>query len=309
MLRPVPGGNDPTHGVGADHDAYQSVLVNLPFVAVVSKRRRLARRLLPFRVRRQIVCLRRLPRWLVERGTFAAHHANPDETSRYTWRLAAHSSPLNRSPGSIPTDFQQGKETNVALAAAALDGLVIQPNQTFSHHHAIGRTTRRRGYRRGVELHNEESTGSWGGGLCQVTNSFYWVAVQAGMRIVERHRHGLDLFPDHERTVPFGCGATVVYNYADFRFENPLPQPVLMRARIEDGHFGSELWTTEDPGVRFEIEELDHRFFKDEMGWMRENRLLRRVTTSSGELLSELEIAHNVGRVMYEPPPAEAEAT
>jgi len=284
-------------------------VVNLPFVAIVSKGRRLARRLLPFRVRRQIVCLRRLPRWLVERGTVAAEHANPDEISRYTWRLAAHSSPLNRSPGSIPTDLQQGKETNVALAAATLDGLVIKPNQTFSHHHAVGRTTRRRGYRRGMELHNEESTGSRGGGLCQVSNSFYWVAVQAGMRIVERHRHGLDLFPDHERTVPFGCGATVVYNYADFRFENPLPQPVLMRARIEDGSFISELWTTEDPGVRFEIEEVDHRFFKDDMGWVRENRLLRRVATSSGELLNELEIAHNVGRVMYEPPTTEGEAT
>ena len=66
-----------------------------------------------------------------------------------------------------------------------------------------------------------------------MSNSFYWVAVRAGMRIVERHRHGLDLFPDQERTVPFGCGATVVSNYADFRFENPFAESVLMRARVD----------------------------------------------------------------------------
>ena len=138
-------------------------------------------------------------------------------------------------------------------------------------------------------------------GLCQVSNSFYWVAVRSGMRIVERHRHGLDLFPDHERTVPFGCGATVVYNYADFRFENPLPHPVMLRARIEAGAFVSELWTTADPGIRVEVEETDHRFYQDAEGWMRENRIRRRIRTTAGVLISDTELAHNKGRVMYEP--------
>jgi len=272
---------------------------------MVKRGRRLARRLVPFGVRRQIVGLRRLPRWLVERNGIASRHADTDEVVSHRWLLASHSSPLNRVPGSIPAELQQGKEANVTRAATLLDGLVIEPNQLFSHHHAIGRTTRRRGFRRGMELQNEESTGSWGGGLCQVSNSFYWVAVQAGMRIVERHRHGLDLFPDHERTVPFGCGATVVYNYADFRFENPLPQPVLMRARVEDGAFVSELWTTTDPGFRFEIEEVGHRFFETDEGWMRENRLWRKVRSLSGVLLSDTEVAHNIGRVTYEPSTSE----
>lgn len=208
-------------------------------------------------------------------------------------------------PGSIPADLQLGKEANIAVASSALDGLVVVPNETFSYHHVVGRTTKRRGFRKGMELQNGDTAGSWGGGLCQVSNSFYWVAVRAGMRIVERHRHGLDLFPDHERTVPFGCGATVVYNYADFRFENPLPQPVMLRARVQGGAFVSELWTTGDPGFRFEVEEVDHRFYRDDEGWMRENRLRRRVRRPSGELVSDVEIAHNTGRVRYEPPTSE----
>ncbi len=271
-------------------------------MAIATRLRSLARRLIPFRVRRQLVILRRLPQWVVERGTIASHRADPSDQSEFRWLLAAHSSPLERTPGSIPGDLQEGKEVNVRLAASKLDGLVIAPNQTFSHHHAVGRTTRRRGFRKGMELQNGDSTGSWGGGLCQVSNSFYWVAVQAGMRIVERHRHGLDLFPDHERTVPFGCGATVVYNYADFRFENPYPQPVMLRARIEDGSFISEIWTEQNPGVTVEVEEVDHRFFEEGGDWYRENRLRRRVLDRDGELLSDVEIAHNKGRVMYEPP-------
>ncbi len=270
-------------------------------MAITTRGRQVARRLIPFRLRRELVVLRRFPRWLIEKHTLGTRTANETEIGDFTWLLADHSSPLNRTPGTIPEDLQRGKEVNVRLAAALIDGVVIEPNGVFSHHHTIGRTTRRRGFRRGMELQNGDSTGSWGGGLCQVSNSFYWAAVRAGMRVVERHRHGLDLFPDSERTVPFGCGATVVYNYADFRFENPLPQPVLMRARVEGGSFISELWTTQDPGFRFEVEEVDHRFFATDDGWMRENRLRRRIRDTSGGLISDIEIAHNIGRVMYEP--------
>ncbi len=271
-------------------------------MAIVTGMRTLARQLLPFRVRRELVILRRLPQWVAERGTMALRRIAPTEQLEFAWLLAAHSSPLERTLGTIPADLQEGKETNVRLAASKLDGLVIGPNQTFSHHHAIGRTTRRRGFRKGMELQNGDSTASWGGGLCQVSNSFYWVAVQAGMRIVERHRHGLDLFPDQERTVPFGCGATVVYNYADFRFENPYPQPVMLRARVADDSFISEIWARNDPGVTIDVEEVDHRFFRDGPDWYRENRLRRRVRGRAGELISDVEVAHNKGRVMYKPP-------
>src|SRR5260370_34676795 len=98
------------------------------------------------------------------------------------------------------------------------------------------------------------------------------------MKVVERHRHGLDLFPDHQRTVPFGCGATVFYNYADLRFENPLPQPVLLRCRIERRCLVGQLLTVDDPGWTVEVYEVGHRFFQEGDMRMRENRIRRRFT-------------------------------
>ncbi|MCP3975716.1 MAG: VanW family protein, partial [bacterium] len=261
----------------------------------------LRRRLIPFRVRLELLRLARLPKWLAERRTVALSKASDKEAAQYPFLLASHSSPLERVAGALDAEVQLGKETNVGLAAGLLDRLIVEPNQVFSHHHAVGRTTKRRGFRKGLELRNGESEASVGGGLCQVSNSFYWVAVKAGMRITERHRHGLDLFPDHERTVPFGCGATVVYNYADFCFENPLPVRVMMAARVDDGDFVSEIWAECDPGHRIEVEEVDHRFFRDGDQWWRENRLRRRITTTDGVLLVDQEVAHNRGRVMYEP--------
>lgn len=255
--------------------------------------------MVPFGLRLELLRLKRMPRWIVERRSMST--ARVDQVESFIWLLASHTSPLNRTPGTLPSRLQEGKEANVALAARYLDGLLVAPGETFSHHHTIGRPTRRRGFQAGLELRDENPVGSIGGGLCQVSNSFYWVAVQAGMRITERHRHGMDLFPDNERTVPFGCGATVVYNYADFRFENPLAQPIVLRARVQDGSFISEIWTEKDPGWRVEVDETDHHFFRGEDGWIRENRLRRRTLSGSGDLLTDEEVAHNIGRVMYEP--------
>lgn len=261
--------------------------------------RDLARKVIPFGVRLGVLRLRRLPMWFLESHSIARHHANAIERTTFHHLLASHSSPLGRQFGERA--LQEGKEINVRLAARKLDGLVIPQFRVFSHHHTIGFPTRLRGFRKGLELRNQIPSARIGGGLCQVSNSVHWVALQAGMRITERHRHGLDLFPDQERTVPFGAGATVVYNSADLRFENPFDQPVMLRTRVTQGSLIIELWSKQDPHVRIEISEVAHRFYKEDGFWFRENRLRRRITTDDGTVIVDQEVAHNVGRVLYEP--------
>jgi vancomycin resistance protein VanW len=128
----------------------------------------------------------------------------------------------------------------------------------------------------------------------------YWLAIQSGMKVTERHRHGLDLFPDHGRTVPFACGATVFYNQCDLRFENPLTCAVRVSLEIEDGRLIGAFSAKSDPGYRFEIEERDHRFWKVGDKTMRENRIMRRVTRSDGTLVLEEELAYNRAQVLYD---------
>src|SRR5262249_35093549 len=116
------------------------------------------------------------------------------------------------------------------------------------------------------------------------------------------HRHALDLYPDEQRALPFGCGATVFYNYADLRFENPLDEPVLIRPRVEGGALAGELRAPRDPGFRVEIPEHDHPSFRaPDGGWMRENRIRRRLVRADGGVIAEHEVAHNVARVLYDP--------
>ncbi|MGK0360589.1 MAG: vancomycin resistance protein VanW [Bradymonadia bacterium] len=260
------------------------------------------RRVLPRALRVEWVRLRRMPVWLVERSRMAQR---PGHLPVCEYTLAHHCSPIVR-PGTEPdVALQAGKAKNIRAVVRALDGAVIAPFQVLSYHHLVGRPGRRKGMAAGMELHDERPVKGIGGGACKVSNLLYLLALRGGMRVVERHRHALDIFPDTQRTVPFGCGATVYYNRCDLRFENPFDQPVHLDLKIIDGPTGPMVngWLrcARDPGVRFEIVERDHRFTERNGGWWRENRIVRRVLDPAGALLAEFTVAENRGRTLYMP--------
>ena len=253
-------------------------------------------KLIPFPVR---VEGHRLKRWfsdLPSPGKLAGRRVDPGPFSHVLFEAR---SPLERVPGAVEARLQKGKEVNVGLAVGAIDSTLVEPGQVLSYHRLVGRPNRLRGFKPGLELHDKHESVGVGGGLCQVSNLLYWVAINAGLTIIERHRHGFDLFPDHQRTVPFGCGATVFYNYRDLRFENPLPQPVLVQLRIENRQLVGRMRTRTDPGWTVAIEERDHRFFEQDGLRMRENRIHRRIIDSHGGLIEDGVLTHNRCEVKY----------
>ena len=273
----------------------------------------LATRLLPFGLRVEGHRLVRAFRDRIRRVDLASGRA---PASGFAYRLAESRSPLERVAGALPDELQRGKEINVALAARSIDGVVIEPGQLFSYHRLVGRPSRLRGFRLGLELQDNEEAAGVGGGCCQVSNMLYWLAVNAGLDVVERHRHGFDLFPDHRRSVPFGCGATVFYNYRDLRFANPLGVPVRVGLTVVDesgrADWSARAWTLvgridaeADPGVRVTVEERGHRFFLEGGVRMRENRIHRRVVDAGGRVIEDAELAHNLCEVKYDPPEEE----
>lgn len=223
------------------------------------------------------------------------------EISGFGYLVAEQRSPLLR-PGTTPDPrLQAGKERNVALAAGCIDRVLIHSGQVFSFHHLVGRTTRRKGYMAGLELRSGALAEGVGGGCCQISNLLFLLFLRSGLDVVERHRHGLDLFPDHGRTVPFGCGATVFYNYADLRVRNPLPQEVLVRLTLEGGCLVGRVFSRCRTGTQIEVYEVDHLVRRDGDGWLRENRIRRRFRDSTGTTIWDEEVAHNRGRCLYDP--------
>lgn len=225
---------------------------------------------IPFGLR---VGLRRLPatlRWLAQprpvRGRLVDHpHVQAERRS-----------PLRRQGTEYEPSVQAAKEHNVRRAAQLLDGLLIPAGGRVSWHAVIGPPVRARGFVPGPELHEDALAMGGGGGLCQVANLLAWLAVHSGLDLVERHRHGLDLFPDSQRTVPFGLGATVFFPHRDLVLRNPFDQPVLLSLSVVDGWLEGQLRFVQDPGLSFTVVETHHAFRRRPDGVWRENRLSRR---------------------------------
>jgi hypothetical protein len=129
--------------------------------------------------------------------------------------IAESITPLWSDPRHSEARFQFGKVENLRHAAQQFDGLVLPENGLFSFWKQLGRPSRRRGFVAGRMLKEGCMVGSTGGGLCQISNALYAVALKSGCSIVERHAHS--------RSVPgsaaeAGLDATVAWNYVDLRF-------------------------------------------------------------------------------------------
>ena len=159
-----------------------------------------------FRARRTVSELGRAPSRLTRSGERAAFGEAAARSVTPLW------SDLNLSEQAM----QLGKVQNLRRAAAALDGLVLAPGRVFSFWRQVGRATRARGFANGRMLREGCLMPAIGGGLCQLSNALYDVALQAGCRIVERHAHSVRV---PGSAAAEGRDATVAWNYVDLRFE------------------------------------------------------------------------------------------
>lgn len=226
--------------------------------------------------------LLRFARWAVEWPRFARRQAT--DPSAFPHRLFSHTSRLIRGDAADP--MEQAKRQNVALAAPRLDNLVQRPGEILSFNWRVGPITYRRGFVDGWELFGDRLGPGVGGGLCALANMVHWLALNTGMEILERHRHPYDLFPDQGRTVPFGVGVTIYYNYVDLQVRNPLPWPVRWELKVVGDDLVGAVWGPAPLPAPVRVFETDHRFTVEQGIRWRSNRLWRQVGDQV-ELLAE----------------------
>ncbi|CAN5265345.1 hypothetical protein BH11PSE2_BH11PSE2_05420 [soil metagenome] len=159
-------------------------------------------------------------------------------------QLASNVTPLWGDPALSERRFQEGKVENLRQAARRFDGTVIGAGQVFSFWRQMGPASPRRGFVVGRMLQQGCLVPAVGGGLCQMSNSLYQAASEAGCDIVERHAHS--------RTVPGGSAAnagrdaTVAWNYVDLRFR--AGQDLHLRVFVSDETLTVEMWAQSAAG-------------------------------------------------------------
>lgn len=198
--------------------------------------------------------------------------------------------------------LQENKKTNIRLASERLDGIIIKPGETFSFWRLIGRPTRAKGFLDGLLLSQGKLKKGLGGGICQLSNLIFWMTLHTPLKVTERWRHSYDVFPDVNRSQPFGSGATVSYNYIDLQIYNPTAEFFQLRLWQDDERLYGE-WRGEcAPRFSYEIYERNHRIESQFWGgYTRHNELFRSVCNlENGEQTEEFITANNA-LMMYNP--------
>jgi vancomycin resistance protein VanW len=197
--------------------------------------------------------------------------------------------------------LQENKRTNLRLAIHKLNQTVIKPGETFSLWKQVGRPTKYKGYLEGLILNQGKIDKGTGGGLCQLGNLLFWIFAHSPLSITERHRHGFDVFPDTNRKVPFGAGATLSYNYIDFQVTNNTSNIFQINLWLDDEYLHGELLSKEKIMSKFSVEEKNH-LMKQQMwaGYSRHNQIFKIEINSKGEEHETL-LAENHAIMMYNP--------
>ncbi len=127
------------------------------------------------------------------------------------------------------TTANKNRNTNVRLAAEAINGTVIKPGHEFSFNGTVGQRTEAKGYKGAAAYNNGEVVQEIGGGVCQVSTTLYNAVFKAGLKISYRRSHTFE--PNY---VTPGRDATVSYEQPDFKFINTSSTAIGLRASYAD---------------------------------------------------------------------------
>ena len=133
----------------------------------------------------------------------------------------------------IANEWRENKLQNFRLAARHINAVTGQPGEVFSFWKTLGKPTAAKGYKAGRNLVYGQVQATVGGGLCQVSGILYHLSLLAGLTILERHNHSVDLYANGEpRFTPLGADATVAFGYKDLRVANPFSFPVRFELEV-----------------------------------------------------------------------------
>ena len=247
---------------------------------------------------------RRRSAWWRASWTGAIRWATCRQTRPLPHRVKQHGSLLLRALDPDLMHLQRNKVTNLALAAARVDGLLVRPGETFSFNRVVGNCTRRRGYVEGMRLANGSAEAGVGGGICQLANLVHWMVLHSPLTVVERSEHSFDPFPDNGRVLPWGVGCSIVYNYVDLVVRNDTDVTFQLAVHVGERFLHGQLRSDHRPEHSYRVEARHEEFVRHQGRVLRRNQIWRRVTDlATGALVRDELVRRNCALVVYEPGP------
>lgn len=147
--------------------------------------------------------------------------------------------------GSIPSRVH-----NVVVASAKLNGILIPPGDIFSFNDALGDVSQFTGYQQAYVIKDGKTVLGDGGGVCQVSTTFFRSVLDAGLPVIERRAHAYRVGYYEQDGGP-GIDATVYSPSPDLKIKNDTPNHILIQTTVDRKNYTLvfELYGTKDGRV------------------------------------------------------------
>lgn len=215
--------------------------------------------------------------------------------------ISSHSCNMIKRAAGIDIRLQENKRDNIVLACAQINGTVICPGETFSFWHAVGKSSRRKGYKDGRIIKGNRLTVGIGGGLCNLGNIIHLLVLHSPLEVTEFHNHSDALAPDAGKRVPFSSGTSVSYNYIDYRFKNNTEQNVQLCLWCEGEILNAELRSGQEFPYSYRLVEEGHHFQKEGDKYYRVSKIYKEMTDKqTGQISGRELVLDNHSEVMFD---------
>jgi len=240
---------------------------------------------------------KRMMKWFFQHNSYCS-----EKIAELPICVTRHQSLLVRKLGNSDIGLQYNKIKNLERAMPNVNLIIIKPGEIFSFWKLVGYPTKRKGYVDGMLLARGDVRIGIGGGLCQFSNLIYWMVLHTPLTVIERHHHGFDPFPDNNRTLPFGSGATIFYNYVDLQFQNNTKNTFQIKVWLTKDLIKGEIRSDQKTPFSYHIYEQNHGFSMVDSKYYRQNEIWRDVIDkNTGNIINKEFITKNFAEVRYVP--------
>jgi len=151
----------------------------------------------------------------------------------------------------------QNRRHNIATGAAALNGSLIKPGETFSVIKALGEINGETGYLQELVIKGDRTIPEYGGGLCQIGTTVFRGVLNSGLPVTERRNHSYRV-AYYEFNGKAGKDATIYSPKPDLQFVNDTGNYILIQSRIVKDDLYFDFWGTKDGRQSFESELVNY---------------------------------------------------
>ena len=164
----------------------------------------------------------------------AGRTVEPDRTTKEARQLR-----VAQRVSSFTTEHAccQGRVTNIHRFADLMDGVLIEPGETFSLNGHVGPRTAAKGFVAGGAIQQGEYVDEVGGGVSQFATTFFNAAYFGGYEILDHKPHSYYI-----SRYPMGRESTINYPTVDVEIRNNSPYGLLVDTSYTDTSITVTIW-------------------------------------------------------------------